>query len=92
LIGEDGKIAPETMDTSDGGPGPEFERRVADLVTMLGDRDFFYADQLSRADLSVFAALFGMYTNRYPGGRALLGRHPTLVAFCDRVSQRIAPT
>jgi len=85
LIGEDGQITTEMLDTSDGGPGPEFERRIGDLVTMLGDREFFYSSELSRADLSIYAALFGMYTNRFPGGQGLLGKYPTLVALCDRV-------
>ncbi|HKJ25955.1 MAG TPA: glutathione S-transferase family protein [Myxococcota bacterium] len=66
------------------------EQRVADLVGMLGDRPYFYSETLSRADVSVYAALFGMYTNRFPGGRRLVARHPTLLAFCDRVHEAIA--
>jgi glutathione S-transferase len=89
LIGADGRISPEAMDTSDGGPGPEFERRIADLAAMLGDRRWFHADALSRADLAVYAALFGMYTERFPGGRQLIARHPALLAFCDRVHDAI---
>ena len=58
---------------------------------MLGDRDFFYADELSRADLAVFAAVFGMYTDRFPGGRRLLDRFPALIALCDRVTEAITP-
>jgi len=90
LIDADGRIAAEAMDTRDGGPGPEFERRLADLVVMLGDRPYFHSASLSRADVSVYAALYGMYTNRFPGGRRLVARHPTLLAFCDRVHAAVA--
>jgi len=90
ILDERGKLRAEAYDTSDGGPGPEFERRIADLAGMLGDRTWFHGETLSRADLSVYAALYGMYTERYPGGRALIARHPNLLAFCDRVREATA--
>jgi len=85
LLDEAGKLRLEALDTSDGGPGPEFERRIGDLVTMLGEREWFHGEALSRADLAVFAALYGMYSNRFAGGRRLLARYPTLMQFCSRV-------
>lgn len=85
LIGSDGKLSPEWFDTSDGGPGPEFVRRLDDLVHMLGKRDFFYADQLSRADLSVCGSLSAMYRDVYPGARGLLEARVSLLEYTERV-------
>lgn len=85
LIGPDGQLRPEVFDTRAGGPGPEFERRLDDLVKLLGPRPFFFADQPSRADLAVFGSLFTMYHDIYPGGRALLDRRPALIAHFERV-------
>jgi len=85
LIGPDGQLRREVFDTSAGGPGPEFERRLDDLVKLLGPRAFFFADQPSRADLAVFSSLFTMYHDIYPGGRALLERRPALIAHFERV-------
>ena len=86
LIGADGKLVPEAYDTSQVGFGPEFERRLDDLVGMLGEREWFFGGSLSRADLAVASSLSGMYTDRYPGSRALLERYPTLVRHYERVS------
>jgi glutathione S-transferase len=85
LIGDDGQLVEDAFDTSDGGPGPEFERRLDDLVAFLGDRPYFYADQLSRADLTVFSSVNGMATGLYPGGRDLLDRRPRLLAHYRRI-------
>jgi glutathione S-transferase len=85
LIDEDGKLRSEVFDTSGGGPGPEFERRLDDLDQLLGSRPFFFADRLSRADLSVYASLSVMYRDVYAGARALLDSHPRLVAHVERV-------
>ena len=81
----DGKLAPEVFDTSDGGPGPEFVRRLDDLAQMLGKRRFFYADELSRADLSVCGSLSVMYRDVYPGARALLAARKRLLEHVERV-------
>ena len=85
LIDADGKLSPEIFDTSDGGPGPEFVRRLDDLEHMLGSRPFFYADELSRADLSVSGSLSVMYRDVYPGARALLAARPPLLEHVERV-------
>ena len=85
MIRSDGKLSPEWFDTKDGGPGPEFVRRLDDLAHMLGKRKFFYADQLSRADLSVCGSLSAMYRDLYPGARALLEARAPLFAHTERV-------
>jgi len=90
LLDAAGKLRLEALDTRDGGPGPEFERRIGDLATLLGDREWFHGEALSRADLAVFAALYGMYSDRFAGGRRLLARHPTLMDFCARIDAATA--
>jgi len=85
MIRSDGKLSPEWFDTSDGGPGPEFMRRLDDLAHMLGKRPFFYADQLSRADLSVCGSLSAMYRDLYPGARGLLEARKPLLEHVERV-------
>ena len=85
LISRDGKLSPEVFDTSAGGPGPEFTRRLDDLAHMLGARPFFYADELSRADLSVYGSLSVMYRDVYPGARTMLAERKGLFAHVERV-------
>jgi glutathione S-transferase len=85
MIRSDGTLSPEWFDTSDGGPGPEFVRRLDDLAHMLGKRRFFYADQLSRADLSVCGSLSAMYRDLYPGARGLLEERKALFDHVERV-------
>ena len=85
LIAATESSTPEVFDTSDGGPGPEFVRRLDDLEHMLGSRRFFYADQLSRADLSVCGSLSVMYRDVYPGARALLAARKALFDHVERV-------
>jgi glutathione S-transferase len=85
LIDRDGKLSPRVFDASLGGPGPEFTRRLDDLSNMLGTRPFFYADELSRADLSVYGSLSVMYRDIYPGARALLAERKALFAHVERV-------
>jgi glutathione S-transferase len=85
LIGADGKLSPEVFDTADGGPGPEFVRRLSDIDQLLGPRAYFFAERISRADLAVYGALSVMYRDVYPGARALLDAHPRLVAHIERV-------
>jgi glutathione S-transferase len=85
MIRSDGTLSPEWFDTSDGGPGPEFLRRLDDLENMLGTRTYFYAEELSRADLSVCGSLSAMYRDLYPGARGLLEERTLLFAHVERV-------
>jgi glutathione S-transferase len=87
LIDDEGRLRPDVFDgDAVGGPGPEFERSLHDLERLLGARPFFFADRLSRADLSVFAALALMEREVYVGARALLAARPRLRAHVERVS------
>jgi glutathione S-transferase len=67
----------------------EFERRLDDLVGFLGGRPFFYADQLSRADLTVAAFLGSLTTGHIPGGNRMLDERPALRSLMERVQQAI---
>ena len=87
LIGPNGQLRPEIFDAARGGPGPEFE---GELDKLLGSRDWFFADRLSRADLAVYAALQGLARDRYPGGAALLRAHPRLERHGARVEAATA--
>ena len=87
LIDDTGHVLETVFDTREGGPGPEFERRLDDLVAFLGERPYFFSDRPSRADISVFAAVHGMASELYTGGRALLERRPRLLAHYDRVDR-----
>lgn len=69
--------------------GPEFARRLDDLVGFLGGRPFLYAEQPSRADLTAAAFLRSLEQNTIPGGERLLGNRPTLSALLARVRERI---
>ena len=85
LIGDDGHLRAEVFDTTHGGPGPEFERRLDDLLNFLGPRPFFFAERPSRADLAVFGTFYAMYLDLYPGSRALLASRPRLFAYVGRM-------
>jgi glutathione S-transferase len=87
LIGPDGRLRAEIFDTTDGGPGPEFERRLDDMAQLLGPRPFFFGERPSRADLAVFSSLYGMYRDTYPGAREMLAQRPALVAFVERMER-----
>ena len=87
MLGPDGQIRAEAFDTSDGGPGPEYERRLDDLVALLGPRPFFHADRISRADLAVFGFLNLLYTDRYTEGHTLLEARPALLDHTRRVDE-----
>jgi glutathione S-transferase len=102
LIDSHGRLRPDVFSARGGGPGPEFEHRLEDLGQLLGERPFFHADRISRADLSVCATLSVMYRDVYEGARELLEARPRLLAYLERVlaatggieplaSKRIAP-
>ena len=65
----------------------ELGDRLDDLMNFLGSRPFYYSDQLSMADLCVYAMLFTMRNDSIPGAGELVETRPTLVAFMDRVEQ-----
>ena len=73
------------------GLGPEFERRVDDLRKFLGGRPFFFADHISRADLTAYAFLQSLRSNVFPGGRDLLEARPALIDHMQRVEQETGP-
>ena len=62
--------------------------RMDDLVNFLGARPFFYAERLSRADLSVYAMLHTLRLDAIPGAALVLGQRPPLVAFMMRVEEK----
>jgi len=80
-----GKLRSDVFNARSGGPGPEFEHRLEDLDQLLGQRPFFYADRISRADLSVCAALSLLHREVYEGARQLLELRPRLLAYVERV-------
>jgi len=61
------------------------ERRLDDLVSLLGERDFFHADQPSMADLAVFGMLLLIQHGPIPGSREMLAARPSLVAYLHRL-------
>jgi glutathione S-transferase len=67
--------------------GPEFERRLDDLVGFLGTRPFFHADRPSRADLTAAAFVGSLEQGAIPGGVRLLGERPALRALLARVRE-----
>jgi glutathione S-transferase len=71
--------------------GPDFARRLDDLVGFLGTRPFLYADQPSRADLTAAAFLRSLERNRIPGGARLLETRPALPALAARVRAHLGP-
>jgi glutathione S-transferase len=73
--------------------GPEFERRLDDLVSFLGGRPFFHADRPSRADLTAAAFLGSLEAGSVPGGPRLLRARPPLVDLMARVREatRVSP-
>ncbi len=77
--------APERPDER----GPEFARRLDDLVAFLGTRPFLYADQPGRADLTAAAFLHSLERNSFPGGERLLEERPTLAALLARVREHL---
>jgi glutathione S-transferase len=61
--------------------------RMDDLANLLGARPFFYAQQLSMADLAVYSMLHTLGVGAIPGAERLLMQRPTLVAFMERVEE-----
>jgi len=84
-----GRIAELMADPPEraGDMGPEFERRLDDLVGFLGARPFFHADRPSRADLTAAAFLGSLEAGSVPGGPRLLRERPALAALRARVRE-----
>ena len=77
---------------SDQGLGAEFVRRLDDLVNFLGARPFYYADQLSRADLAVYSFLLNIPDAAGPGVSSEVAARPALQQHLDRVEQVLTGT
>jgi glutathione S-transferase len=60
-------------------------QRMDDLTRFLGSRPYFYAQQISIADLGVYAMLHVMRNDSIPGSAQLLAERPALVDFMQRV-------
>ena len=60
-----------------------------DLVGFLRDRPFFYADEPSIADLSVYSMLVVLKGGTIPGCIEAIAERPPLAAFVDRMAGRI---
>ena len=67
----------------------ELQDRMDDLVGFLRDRPFFYADEPSMADISVYSMLVVLKLGPIPGCSEAIAERPTLAAFLDRMSGRI---
>jgi len=65
----------------------ELESRMDDLVGFLGRRDYFFADELSAADLAVFGMLLVMRNGPMPRTASMLDARPTLVEHLRRLSK-----
>jgi glutathione S-transferase len=65
----------------------EFGEKLDDLVRMLGDREFLFADAPSVADLAVFGQLTFASADVSPLTRAAIERRPKLVDYMKRVAQ-----
>jgi len=62
-------------------------QRMDDLVGFLGERDFFYADQPSVADLSVYAMLKVIAEGPMALGPQLVRERPALAAYMERMEK-----
>lgn len=62
--------------------------RLNDLVNLLGARSFFYADQLSIADLAVYGMLSTMGRGAIPDAATLITTRPSLLELMRRVEEQ----
>ena len=65
----------------------ELALRLDDLANFLGTRPFYYAEQLSMADLAVYSMLVYLREDRIPGASLLLAARPTLIALLERIER-----
>jgi glutathione S-transferase len=68
----------------------EFGRRLDELVVLLGERPFFYADRPSGADLALFGQCNTIASGPTPQADAAIRQRPALVAWRQRVDQATA--
>ena len=62
---------------------------MSDLVGFLGVRPFFYADEPSIADISIYSMLRVLREGPIPHCAEAIEARPTLAAFLDRVDGRV---
>ena len=62
--------------------------RLSDLSAFLGERDFYYADGPSVADVSVYGMLRLLYDGPMTGARDLICLRPELLAYMQRMHDR----
>jgi glutathione S-transferase len=67
----------------------ELQDRMDDLVGFLRDRPFFYSDEPSIADISVYSMLVVLQSGTIPGCAEAIAARPTLATFLDRMVGRI---
>jgi glutathione S-transferase len=65
----------------------EIGHRVDDMARLLAGRPFFYSEQISMADLSVYAVLQSLLGDSIPGGRNHVEQNPQLLDHARRVEQ-----
>ncbi len=69
----------------------ELTARLSDLSAFLGERPFFYADEPSVADVSVYGMLRILYGGPILGIDAEILERPELVAYMKRMEDRTSP-
>ena len=65
----------------------ELEDRMNDLVGFLGGRSYFFADEMSVADIAVFGMLLLMRDGPMPRSAEMLADRPTLAAHLGRLTK-----
>lgn len=68
----------------------EIAGRLDDLINLLGDRRFFYADTPSMADFAIYAMVHSMQRDDIPGTAELVTSRPALVEHAARVEAAAA--
>ena len=64
--------------------------RFSDLIAFLGDRPFFYADEPSVADISVYGMLRLLHDGPMTGAQELILESEELVDYMKRMQDRTA--
>jgi glutathione S-transferase len=61
---------------------------MSDLTAFLGERDFYYGDTPSLADVSVYGMLQVLHGGPMTGADQLIDDQPELIAYMKRMSER----